>query len=81
VLLVEGKVVSVSGDLLTDANGNNPYYLTRVAVTPEGYKQLGKRVLQPGMPVEVVLRTGERSMLAYLLHPLVKRLAAAMKEE
>jgi protease secretion system membrane fusion protein len=81
VLVVEGKVVSVSGDLLTDPNGNNPYYLTRVAVTPEGYKQLGHRVLQPGMPVEVVLRTGERSMLAYLLHPLVKRLAAAMKEE
>jgi protease secretion system membrane fusion protein len=81
VLLVEGKVISVSGDLLTDANGNNPYYLTRVSVTPEGYKQLGNRVLQPGMPVEVVLRTGERSMLAYLLHPLVKRLAAAMKEE
>lgn len=81
VLLVEGKVVSVSGDLLTDSNGANPYYLTRVAVTPEGYKQLGKRVLQPGMPVEVVLKTGERSMLAYLLHPLVKRLAAAMKEE
>jgi protease secretion system membrane fusion protein len=81
VLLVEGKVVSVSGDLLTDANGNNPYYLTRVSVTPEGYKELGNRVLQPGMPVEVVLRTGERTMLAYLMHPLIKRLAAAMKEE
>lgn len=81
VLVVDGKVVSVSGDLLTDQQGNNPYYLTRVSVTPEGYKKLGKRTLQPGMPVEVVLRTGERSMLAYVLHPLTKRLAAAMKEE
>jgi protease secretion system membrane fusion protein len=33
------------------------------------------------MPVEVVLRTGEHTMLAYLMHPLIKRLAAAMKEE
>jgi protease secretion system membrane fusion protein len=33
------------------------------------------------MPVEVVFRTGERSLLAYLMHPLSKRLAAAMKEE
>jgi membrane fusion protein, protease secretion system len=29
----------------------------------------------------VVLRTGERSMLTYLLHPLTKRLAASMKED
>lgn len=44
-------------------------------------QKLGTRTLQPGMPVEVVLKTGERSLLAYMLHPLTKRLAAAMKEE
>jgi membrane fusion protein, protease secretion system len=79
-LVVDGKVVSISGDLLTEQNGAT-YYLSRVSVTPEGYKRLGKRVLQPGMPVEVVFKTGERSLLMYLLHPLSKRLAAAMKEE
>jgi len=79
-LVVDGKVVSISGDLLTEQNGSM-YYLSRVSVTPEGYKRLGKRVLQPGMPVEVVFKTGERSLLVYLLHPLSKRLAAAMKEE
>ena len=80
-LVVDGKVVSISGDLLTDPQTGVQYYLSRVAVTPEGYKKLGKRTLQPGMPVEVVLKTGERSLLAYMLHPLTKRLAAAMKEE
>lgn len=80
-LVVEGKVVSVSGDLLTDQQSGVSYFLSRVAVTPEGYKQLGKRQLQPGMPVEVVLKTGERSLLTYLLHPLTKRIAASMKEE
>jgi membrane fusion protein, protease secretion system len=79
-LVVDGKVVSVSGDLLTEQNGSM-YYLSRVSVTAEGYKRLGKRVLQPGMPVEVIFKTGERSLLVYLLHPLTKRLAAAMKEE
>jgi membrane fusion protein, protease secretion system len=44
-------------------------------------KKLGKRVLQPGMPVDVVMKTGERSMLTYLLHPLMKRMAASLKEE
>ena len=44
-------------------------------------KALGTHQLQPGMPAEVVLKTGERSLLMYLLHPLTKRVAAALKEE
>ena len=80
-LVVEGKVVSVSSDLLVDSRTGVGYYLARVGVTAEGYKKLGKRQLQPGMPVEVVFRTGERSMLTYLLSPLTKRMAASMKEE
>ena len=80
-LVVDGKVVSISGDLLTEPQTNISYYLARVQVTPEGLKHLGKRQLQPGMPVEVIFKTGERSMLTYLLHPLTKRLAASMIEE
>ena len=80
-LVVDGKVVSVSGDLLTDPQNGVTYYLARVGVTANGYKQLGKRQLQPGMPVEVIFLTGERSMLTYLLSPLTKRFAASMKEE
>jgi protease secretion system membrane fusion protein len=80
-LVVAAKVTSVSTDLLTDPSGNNPHYLARVTVTPEGYKVLANRVLQPGMPVEVIFVTGERSMLTYLLNPLLKRIAASMKEE
>jgi len=80
-LVVDGKVVSVSGDLLTDLQNGAGYYLARVGVTTKGYTQLGKRQLQPGMPVEVIFLTGERSMLTYLLSPLTRRLAASMKEE
>ncbi|MBP6718106.1 MAG: HlyD family type I secretion periplasmic adaptor subunit [Rhodoferax sp.] len=80
-LVVQGKVVSISGDLLVDQHTGAGYYLARVAVTADGYKKLGKRQLQPGMPVEVVFITGERSMLTYLLNPLTKRIAASMNEE
>ena len=80
-LVVQGQVVTVSTDLLVDPQTGVGYYLARVAVTPEGFKALGKRQLQPGMPVEIVFITGERSMLTYLLSPLTKRLAASMKEE
>lgn len=80
-LVVEGKVTSISADLLVDGNSGASYFLARIAVTPEGTKQLGRRQLQAGMPVEVIFITGERSMLTYLLHPLIKRMAASMKEE
>ncbi len=80
-LVVDGRIHTVSADLLTDPQTHTSYYLARVAVTPEGMKTLGRRVLQPGMPVELVFRTGERSLLTYLLHPLTKRVAASMTEE
>ncbi|RYF42134.1 MAG: HlyD family type I secretion periplasmic adaptor subunit [Comamonadaceae bacterium] len=80
-LVVDGKVLSVSGDLITEPQTNVSYYLARVAVTPDGLKKLGARQMQAGMPAEVIFRTGERSLLTYLLGPLTKRVAASMKEE
>ena len=80
-LVVEGVVDSISADILTDPATNFSYYLARVSITPDGMKTLGKRQLQPGMPVEVVIKTGERSLLTYILHPLLKRLSASMKEQ
>jgi protease secretion system membrane fusion protein len=81
-LVVDGKVMSVSGDLLTDPQQPQySYYLARVQVTPGGMKTLGARQMQPGMPAEIVIKTGERSLLTYLMHPLTKRMAASMKEE
>lgn len=82
-LVVPGEVVSISHDALTEQQGGMlmTYYLARVHVTPEGMRTLGQRQLQPGMPVEVVFKTGERSLLTYLLHPLLKRVAASMNEE
>lgn len=85
LLKVEGRVNSVSYDLLTDppseSTKGESYYLARILITPAGMKTLGSRVLQSGMPVQVVIRTGERTLLTYLLHPFMKRLAASMKEE
>jgi membrane fusion protein, protease secretion system len=82
-LVVQGEVTSISNDLLTEQQGGMmvSYYLARVKVTPEGMKTLGKHQLQPGMPAEVIIKTGERSLLTYLLSPLTKRMAASMKEE
>ena len=41
---------------------------------------LGRRQIQPGMPAEVIVKTGQRTVLTYLLHPLTRRVAATLKE-
>jgi protease secretion system membrane fusion protein len=83
-LVAEGSVISVSADLLSDApvagQPGTAYYLARVRVTPEGMKKLGQHQMQPGMPADVVIKTGERTMLTYLLKPLLQRLAVSLKE-
>ena len=80
-LTVEGQVLSVSADLLGGDQPNNPpYYLARVAVTPAGMKELGKRQLQPGMPAQVVIKTGERTFLHYLMKPVLRRMSTSFRE-
>jgi protease secretion system membrane fusion protein len=82
-LVVEGRVASLSGDVISEQAGPmvQTYYLARVELTEAGRTALGARVLQPGMPAEVLIKGGERTVLGYLLHPLTKRIAGAMKEE
>lgn len=80
-LVVPGKVESISGDLLTDQQTGMSYYLARVSITEDGMKILGDRQMQAGMPAEVIIITGERSLLTYLLRPLLSRIAVSMKEE
>jgi len=79
-LVVDGRVISVSGDLISESQPPVSYFLARVEITPEGLAALGTRKMHPGMPVEVIIRTGERTMLTYLLNPLTRRIAASMKE-
>lgn len=81
-LVVQGKVESVSADLLTE-NTNPPrsYFLARVRLTPEGMKSLGNHQMQAGMQADMVIRTGQRSMLTYLTKPLFKGWSHALKEQ
>jgi protease secretion system membrane fusion protein len=80
-LVVESQLVSVSGDLIIDPQHNNEaHYLALLKITDKGKQTLGSRVLQPGMPAEIIVKTGEQTLLNYLLGPFLKRLASSMKE-
>jgi protease secretion system membrane fusion protein len=75
-----GKVVYVAADRSVDAQNPEGWYLVKVAVTPEALHAAGIAALQPGMPAQVMVATGQRSMLAYLLDPLTKRLNGVLAE-
>jgi membrane fusion protein, protease secretion system len=79
-LAVDGRVLSVSADRIEQSGDRPAHFLARVEITPEGRKKLGARKLQAGMSAEVLIKTGERSLLAYLLKPLVRRAAGALTE-
>ncbi|MBI6556894.1 HlyD family type I secretion periplasmic adaptor subunit [Pseudomonas veronii] len=78
---IEGVVTKVSADRLTDEKTGMPYYLARVRVTAEGEKKLGDKKLLPGMPADVLINTGERTMLQYLMQPARNAISESMIEE
>jgi protease secretion system membrane fusion protein len=82
-LVLDATLLSLSSDVVNEQTpmGMQMYYLARVQISPKGTAALGSRVMQPGMPAEVLIKTGERTFMTYLLHPLTKRIAASMKEE
>ncbi len=80
---IPGQVEQVSADRTVDERTGNAYYKVRVKVTPEGSKLISqhKLVVQSGMPVELFVKTGERTMMNYLLKPIFDRAKTSMSEE
>ncbi|KRW66609.1 hemolysin secretion protein D [Pseudomonas sp. TTU2014-105ASC] len=79
--VMKGEVVHVSADRLINQDTGMPYYLARVTLTEEGARALGSLQLQPGMPAEVLINTGARTMLQYLVSPATDAFAKSMIED
>ncbi len=80
-LPLEGRVSTVSADRLTDPKSNVNYYSARIELMKR-QNELGPEIkLYPGMPAEVIIVTGERSMLAYLAAPIARSFRRAFREE
>lgn len=78
---VSGEVTGISADRLVDEATRQPYYKLKAKVSPEGVRELAKQQIRPGMPVEVFVKTGERSLFNYLFKPIKDRAATALSEE
>jgi protease secretion system membrane fusion protein len=80
---IPGVLTKISPDRLLDEHNGQPYYMVQVKVTPEGLKKIQhlKLEVRPGMPAELFVKTGERTMMSYLLKPVFDRAKTSMTEE
>ncbi len=77
---LNGTVVQVAADRSTDRATNAAFYSATVEIRKEELQRLGNVQLAVGMPVEVFIQTGERTILQYILRPLADQLNRALRE-
>ena len=81
--VITGRIEWISPDRFqTPEDTRNPegYYLAKVLVDPSESEKLNGLQIIPGMPADVLIKTGERTFLQYLMKPFSDRLAHAVKE-
>ena len=80
--VIPGVVKLVGADKLPPTPPQFPeaYFLTQVETTSAGQQLLRDKLVVPGMPVEVVVKSGERSFMSYLVKPLLDRFVTSFKD-
>lgn len=77
---LNGRVSYIAADLGRDQQTGAVYYVVRVLLNEGEAARLGDKRLIPGMPAEVHLRTGDRTVISYLLKPLSDQFSRSMRE-
>lgn len=82
-LKIDGNLLTVSADRITDEKNETSFYLARVEVNKAGLEDLRKNdlVLVPGMPAEVLINTGDRTFFEYLMKPMSNIFARSFNED
>jgi HlyD family type I secretion membrane fusion protein len=77
---IQGTLEKVSADRFDDKMANRIYYKGTVRVDPKDIAEAHVE-LTPGMPAQVTIETGKRTILAYFLDPVLKIYDFALKEQ
>jgi len=76
-----GSVSYVSADTSHDQQTNAPYFTVRIVLPDEERRRLAGQQLVPGMPAEVFMQTGSRTMMSYLFKPIADQMRRAFVEQ
>jgi HlyD family secretion protein len=83
--IILGKVVSLSPDAMVDQTGNQqqqqPYFQAKVVIDYNAVPENIAKKIQPGMQADVLISTGERTMMTYLIGPLRNSFAKTFREK
>lgn len=79
---LNGEVSSVYGDIVSDERSGESYYIARIKIDGEEVKKLKSEIkINPGMPAQVFVITGSRTLLEYLFSPIWDAAYKAFREE
>lgn len=78
--IIGGAVLKVSADRFQDSSQQQSWFEATITVDPDDLARSGATII-PGMPVEALIKTGERTVAAYMLDPIYHLYDFAMKEE
>lgn len=78
---VTGVLQTVSADSLIDELSGQPYFEAKVALLETDLALLGDEKLIPGMPADVLIKTGSRTLLGYLTSPLQRMFENSLIED
>ena len=78
---IPGTVVQVSADRLVDQKTGVPYFRMFAEITAEGRVAMSKLPVRPGMPIELFVKTGERTLANYLMRPIRDNIKMSLTEE
>jgi HlyD family secretion protein len=75
-----GQVSYVSPDTTRDQQTGTSYFTVRIMLPEEERRRLAGLQLSSGMPAEVFMQTGSRTMLSYLFKPILDQFQRAFVE-
>jgi HlyD family secretion protein len=78
--LILGHVDTVSNDRIMDEQTKQPYFLARIVVDKGDIPKIVEDRIKAGMQAEVMVPTGERTVLSYIIRPLRTRVNSAFRE-
>ena len=79
--MISGVLIKLSADRLLDESGDFPYYEGEIKLLDEDLYLLQGMTIVPGMPAEVLIKTGERTMMGYLMSPMARMASRSLIED
>ncbi|WP_425082019.1 HlyD family type I secretion periplasmic adaptor subunit [Ruegeria arenilitoris] len=77
---IDGRVITISADTFTDDATGQTFYRAEVAPEDNQIERLNGQALLPGMPVETMIKTDERTPLSYMVKPMADYFNRAFRE-